>query len=323
MLALIALTNVLKPSRLRSVLLLILGVFLGVLLLFPLLLITNVCLNTTGIDYDAMIAICQTDQEEALNYFFSNNGIPFLVIALILAVLCIALIHYWYFLKSSNRVSVRLVLCLLLPLVPLWIAGIVLNQFAYFMPLTWQTAWVPKGYYAQIERYNQNIENRKTYLAEQLKGEKQNKGNDGLFVVVIGESLNRNYMQCYGYHKETTPFQQQLLQTQTAFRFNELYACHAITVKVLQLLLTQRNQYDGMEITLDDAISIIDLLNYYGYRTAWFSNHYLYGADASTLPLVSQADTIVSLKDSNYGKEKTYDLDLRAHRENLKPGNRL
>jgi len=318
----IIIRDVLNHSRLRSFLLLIHSVFLGALLLFPLLLITNVCLNKTGIDHDAMVAICQTDQEEALDYFFSNNGIPFLVIALILTILCIGLIRYWYFRKTSDRVSVRLVLFLLLPLVPFWIIGSVTNQFAYFMPLTWKTAWVPKGYYAQIKRYNQNIEKRKAYLAEQLKGEEQNKGNDGLFVVVIGESLNRNYMQCYGYHKETTPFQQQLLQTQTAFRFNECYGCHAMTVNVLPLLLTHRNQYDGMPITLDSAISIIDLLKYYGYRTAWFSNHYLYGADASTLPLVSQADTIVSLKDSNHDKNKQYDLDLLEPIEKFEPGNR-
>ena len=314
--------DMLHYPQLRRFLLWALGIFEGALLLLPFLLIANVCLNSSGIDYDAIAAICQTDQNEAFSYFLSNNGPLFIIITLILAVLCIWLIRHMHLRAMSFPPSRKLLLLLLLPVLPLWLVGILANQFAYFMPLTWKTAWFPRDYYAQIKRYKRNVELRAATIAELLKDEDKNNGNDGLFVLVIGESLNRNYMQCYGYHKATTPFQQKLLQKPTSFRFRKFYACHAMTGKVFTLLLTHRNQYDGMKIRMDDAMSIIDLLKHYGYRTAWFSNHYLHSVDAVTTPLISQADTIFSLKDNNPDSTAKFDIELLDEIKKLEPNKR-
>ena len=85
----------------------------------------------------------------------------------------------------------------------------------------------------------------------------------GKYVVIVGESLNRNFMSCYGYSKDTTPFQSALKNDDGFYLFRDCYSCHVQTQRVLLLLLTSLNQYNGKGYEISDATSIIDIANLY------------------------------------------------------------
>ena len=290
------------------------------------LIVVNVFLNGSGIDNDAMIAISQTDATEGSYYFFhENHGLALLLIGAAIALAIGGIVYcLWRLrppvLEGKRRLAVT---GILLPVLPLLLLGIVSNQFAYFMPLTWKTLMVSQDYRMQKKRYAEKRIAYMEYVKRELDKEQKDTGSDGLFAVVIGESASRRYMQCYGYHLPTTPFQQSLLEQPGMFLFRDAYACHVQTVKVLSLMLTNRNQYDGQKLGLTNLVSVIDLLAHYGYRTAWLSNQNMYTQDSWTTPLVETADVRVSLKDYGKRKSKTfYDLDLLKEADKLTPAKR-
>ena len=98
----------------------------------------------------------------------------------------------------------------------------------------------------------------------------------GVFVLVIGESETRNHMQVYGYDRETTPWLQGQRENKENITFSHAYSNHTHTVPVLTYALSEKNQYNEMD--LKDAYSIVEAANAAGYETYWISNQRKFGA---------------------------------------------
>lgn len=88
------------------------------------------------------------------------------------------------------------------------------------------------------------------------------------YVFVIGESLNRNHMGIYGYHRNTTPGLSTMADDLNVF--NDVISSHAQTKASLSLALTQARS--GGNSSYRDTLSIIDLANLAGFKTFWISN---------------------------------------------------
>jgi len=88
------------------------------------------------------------------------------------------------------------------------------------------------------------------------------------YVFLIGESVNRNHMGLYGYHRNTTPKLQEMKEELNVF--TDVISSHAQTNASLRLALTQANQQNKMSSF--DALSVIDLANMAGFKTWWISN---------------------------------------------------
>lgn len=71
---------------------------------------------------------------------------------------------------------------------------------------------------------------------------------DGVYVLVIGESLTRDHMNVYGYSRKTTPFQTEAAADPHYVFFNHGYSCYTQTVQVLTEALTEKNQYNDMNL---------------------------------------------------------------------------
>lgn len=97
----------------------------------------------------------------------------------------------------------------------------------------------------------------------------------GVFVLVIGESETRNHMQIYGYDRETTPWLQEQRKNKENIIFFNAYSNHTHTVPVLTYALSEKNQYN--EIDLKNAYSLIEIANAAGYETYWISNQRKFG----------------------------------------------
>lgn len=142
-----------------------------------------------------------------------------------------------------------------------------------------------RAFAMQYEHFNQNVEDRKKRMHDVLHFEKD--GNPGIYVLVIGESANRDHMSAYGYALETTPWLTSLKDDPRMLLFSNGYSCHCFTVPTLSYALTAKNQYNSMD--LKDAISLIEVANAAGYETAWISTHARYSAWNTPYSVIAEA----------------------------------
>ncbi len=114
------------------------------------------------------------------------------------------------------------------------------------------------------------------------------------YVVVIGESLNKNHMEMYGYFRDTTPLLSKEYKSGDLLKFSNTYANHTHTVEVLTLSLTRSNQYNKKEYFR--SVSILELAKKAGFEIYWISNQCTYGPwDNPVSVLADSADTLVSI----------------------------
>jgi len=115
------------------------------------------------------------------------------------------------------------------------------------------------------------------------------------FIFVIGESESRDYMSCYGYDKETTPWLSKQRENENFVLFSHAYSCHFQTVPVLMHALTEANQYNGKRFI--DSYSFVDMAHKLGFEVRWFSNQSFIGsADTPVTVLAQTADTATWVK---------------------------
>lgn len=247
------------------------------LYLFPLAIIGNKLFSGNGLNEDAMIAIQQTDIREAYHYFFGRNNGLLLLICLFLSGLIVWWISRFAFSRFKNRIkrqrylSKLAAICCIIVLLPYLAIALKKRMYYYESPRIYRTLRLPFLYANDLKSFN---EYRKTYLKkvqERLSSIDNWNCFPGKYVVVIGESLNRNYMGCYGYPKNTTPFQSSLKNDENFFLFKHCFSCYVLTQRVILLLLSDLNQYNGKGYEISDAISFLDIANLYDYHTEWVS----------------------------------------------------
>ncbi len=230
----------------------------------------------TGVPYDAMtvIGIMQSDTKEAYNYFF--NELPWRWMLLFFGVLTTVLCWLAFYVSRVTgehvRGGKRLPVLLLVLLIGVFSVERLTARSTLWEPILINTARTPYLYWEELFRYQQMRDSRLAFIRGKLAQNSQMTGDDGVFVLLIGESANRKFMSDYGYNKPTTPRQKKLRRDPLAVVFDQAYSCHVITIQVLSMLLTDLNQYDGRKPALTGSVSLIDIANYAGYRTRWFSN---------------------------------------------------
>lgn len=221
-----------------------------------------------------MLALAQTNVSEALEYIEVN--IP----CLPLAAGVVALIAFGIFLfRMSNFSFVRLgaaswterAALLTLFFINCFIALLSAGetQLAHVMYETTETLGSFKNYQAILES-RRKMAIKDPEILEELRA-----APDGVYVLIIGESLNRDHMHAFGYPRETTPFQSAARENPEYFFFDNVYASYTQTVQVLTYALTEKNQYNDMELA--DAFSLIDMARAAGFKTTWISNQSRYG----------------------------------------------
>lgn len=123
------------------------------------------------------------------------------------------------------------------------------------------------------------------------------------YVLVIGESMRKDYMSAYGYPLDTTPF----LSNTNATVFNHYIAAGYNTGTSLQRMLLQNNPPENFIY----SNSVNSLANSAGMQTYWLSNQGQYGDyDILASSIGHQANEVVFLKKGEYTDKDTSDLQL-------------
>ena len=269
-----------------------------------------------------MLALAQTNLSEAMEYVRVN--IPYA--GLFAAVAALACLGWMLFRMSrlsfihARRMSLAervIVLCLFLGNCGIAVLSASETQLAHVMYETKETLDSFRDYQKILEnRKHMRVTDEKT-LAELREVP------DGVYVLVIGESLNRDHMNVYGYPRQTTPFQSAAAEDYHYTFFDNAYACYTQTVQVLTYALTEKNQYN--DVALADAYSIIDMARAAGFKTTWISNQSRYGVWDTPIGAIGSTCDVQYWVNEYIGTgvvTKDYDEVLIPYLQKVDPNNR-
>ena len=163
--------------------------------------------------------------------------------------------------------------------------------------------------------FMQRLDNFAKNKDERILGAKNLKFSDekALYVLVIGESQNKNHMSVYGYEHDTTPFLREFAKSDNAVFFTNAFSNHSFTIHVLYQFMTARNQYNNL--AQEKAISLVELANLAGFETIYLSNqakHGIYGSPLSMLFMdADQKSWLMTMGTTRFHRpEEPYDEKL-------------
>jgi heptose-I-phosphate ethanolaminephosphotransferase len=150
-----------------------------------------------------------------------------------------------------------------------------------------------------------------------INAHKSTKGET--YVLVIGESENRNHMRVYGYPKPTTPWLDQKVCQPNWIIFRNAHSNHTHTVPTLSFALTSANQYNGQSYY--SSPSIFEVAKAAGFRTYYLSNQQTLGEWSNPISAIaSTADVSININ-ANIGYTNAanyFDSDLVERFRRLK-----
>ena len=233
----------------------------ALILLFPTLLIWQYFFISGGfVTADTILAILQTNFEEAKDYVYDFMGPKQLIGLFGILTISFIVISYGIKLKLKN-ISKKIVWLLLI--------SIGLNLFFVYRFKDNVVINVVHNIGRYIDEYKEFKRLSSERNIEDIKLDKT-KINKGIYVLVIGESQTKTHMSAYGYDKQTTPWLDNMKQDKNFIKFTNVYGCHTQTAQVLAYALTSKNQYN--DVPIYNALSVIDVAKAINLKTAWLSN---------------------------------------------------
>lgn len=224
-------------------------------------------------DYDMMINLLQTNVSEAKSYYSWVAVFVVLFLGVVPAIILLKCKLVWpktYLGGLGSRVLILVVA----------ISTIGLISLPYYQN------------YASIARNNNILRKeispynyvwygikaiRQTYFPKQVEFTKL--GEDSfidnpqerpeIFVIVLGETARANNFNSNGYHRDTTPYTE---QEKHFIRFAPVKTCGTATAVSVPCMFSNltKAQYD--EDKAYNQSSLVDILEYSGYKVAWYDN---------------------------------------------------
>lgn len=269
-----------------------------------------------------MLALAQTNLSEALSFISVN--IPYA--GLFVGVVTLLFLAYLMYRSSgisfngpqhiSRRAKIVMVVFLVANLA---LAGLSISEtrISHVVASSAETL-------QSFAEYQKILANRKNMVInDKAFQEKLKNAPDGVYVLIIGESLTRDHMGVYGYDRDDTPYQSEFSKDSHFDFFDHVYSSYTQTVQTLSYALTQKNQYN--DIPLVDSYSIIDMARAAGFKTTWISNQSRFGVwDTPIGAIGSEADDQYWVNQylGTDVRTKDYDTALIPCLEKVDPNNR-
>lgn len=138
--------------------------------------------------------------------------------------------------------------------------------------------------------------------------EHKTKNKQATYVLIIGESTNKNHLGVYGYYRQTTPNLEK--RRKDILIYDNVISSHAYTIGSLQEALTLNN------FKKQEEASIIQLMNQAGFKTFWLSNQRPIGPFESLVTKISKASNVYNYTNSAIsGSTTPYDEVLLPYLE--------
>ncbi len=229
------------------------------------------------VDWNILFAVYQTNFDEAIEFIKS-----FVPTSYLLGILFFTFIMGYLFwhqeMKERKQIERSLIIFLIILLI-----GFILEHFLKErIPNLINSTFL--DYNSRIARLMAFQEKRKTSKIK-FSATKKEKGE--LYVVVIGESLNKYNMGIYGHFRNTTPKQLQQTKKDNLQVFNNVYSNAGNTMQTLSLALTEANQYNNKDYL--ESLSFIDIYNKAGFETFWLSTQGVLGDSNTLVSVIAQS----------------------------------
>lgn len=233
-------------------------------LLLPLPIFAGYFLVTGNwINPDAIIALKQTNFSEAIDYLRDFVGMGAVVLFPVMLLFTFALSRLLRDVSFAPLSRSRL---LILGSLFFVLTGVLLfrtrENFATY------SFFEAQIYERELEKFRNN---RARYKATTKPVGLSKTGENGLYLLVIGESATRSRMGAYGFERDTTPWLTKMRSAENFILFPRAYSCHVNTLQSLAYALTSKNQYN--EIDFAASSSLVDVVHAAGGKVAWLSNH--------------------------------------------------
>ncbi len=239
---------------------------------------------------DILYAVLQSNSNESYEYISDFISMKYILLFVTITAIIGTLLY-----KQEKKETLKIKKSLLI-FMAITFLSIALTQFSKLR--------LPKFTTSSLLAYNKELQLFKDIQEKRKTGEiifdaRKNTGG-GTYVIVIGESLNKKHMGIYGYLRETTPLLSKMNDNGELLVFNNVYSNHTHTVPVLQLSLTEANQYNKKSHY--NSISIIEILKKADIETYWLTNQVIYGAWDNVVSVIAiLSDKLVALN-RNIGK---------------------
>lgn len=269
------------------------GVICGVYLLFCLLFWGYYGAEYTLLGADAVLAIMQTNLNEAASYLKEHH--PILISA---AMICFLFIWIGLVLLSGYKGGLntltkktRILLLLFLVCNIIQVNHIDRVKIVYNNYIGVSEGWkMYEDFKASRDKRSVEFDKNKLIFAKEA----------GLYVLVVGESTTSRHMSAYGYERETTPWLSEMVREGKALKLDKAYSCHTHTVPALLYALTEKNQYN--EKVISACASLLELAKEAGYETIWMSNQVQYGAWDTPIRVIADTASQKKWLNSNIGE---------------------
>ncbi|WP_276682690.1 phosphoethanolamine transferase [Thalassolituus oleivorans] len=252
--------------------------FIAIPVLGPLAYLLHYQVVGGAMNKDSFIAVFQTTSSEAKEYLASFTS----VVSLAVLILTVGLL-FWI-LKQNNKNIVKP-----LPIKTASTYILIAVAMVCLAPLERGLFTYPIDVYISYQKEMATTKERMA-LFSQRKVEKNyqaSKSESGeVYVVIVGESLNKHHMSIYGYQLNTTPELQKLKDEGDLYVVENSFSNYPGTMSALSHALTGANQKNNKSYT--DAVGIVELLNNANFETHWLGNQPLSNSYDMILGLIAK-----------------------------------
>ncbi|HAV2421002.1 sulfatase-like hydrolase/transferase [Escherichia coli] len=293
--------NVLSFLKLSRSVVVLTGLLLILIAASPLAFISYKLSFGTPIAKEALFAIFQSNFSEGVEFVSDFISLKAIIIFLVSVALIFSII-WWH--RNSQIMKPNFSAWFSLLLSMTIIASIYASEAK--LPQLVQTSL--KEYKAELDQFKK-LQDKRKVSSEQIKALKSHEGET--YVVILGESLNKQHMQVYGYSRDTTPKLQIMLNAGELHKFTNTYSNHTHTMPVLSLALTEAAQDKNKNYY--ESASIVEVFNAAGFETVWLTNQNLLGDYDNLVSIIAkQSDKVVGINSSigRTTKGQRFDGDL-------------
>lgn len=222
-------------------------------ILLLLTILPQVIRISMGLSYfnrECFILLLQSNIQEALLFFYEKSSIPSILgLILLLIIIIIANLYSNILVLKRSRLITLNILCICC-----FVFSTYFSNGIYFAQL------YIEDYYHKMSYLKRNTNVDYSIFSEP-------KSDSLTFVIIMGESVSRNYMSAYEYNNTTTPNIKELISTGELLRFENAYSPDITTIDCIPKALTSQSQFcESIDYVL------LDLFKDKGYFTAWISN---------------------------------------------------
>lgn len=241
---------------------------INIIALIPLaIIILYYATFNTQISIDSILAMLQTNKDEAIEFIKTYITAPKILIAtLVIAIVTISIFKLYHnlFLYKSCTPPLRNRKFFIFLNVILLISCFMFAEKTY----------IARSITDAISR-NKLMNNFSMYSHDRLQKLANNlplatNSETSNFALIIGETHSRSNMSAYGYERQTTPWLENVVKNKEIILLKNAFSNSAVTTASLEYALSAHNQYNNL--TFENALTITEIAQANGFNVIWISN---------------------------------------------------